>query len=259
MKALILNLTAWSLLLIMDGMAKYLSYEMHFIQIVWGRYFFMILISLPLTYFFFKKYIRWPRSINLQLARSIFHIEREKFILVAHNIFIVRGQHQEKINISGRFQNSSNSLFHGLYRRGFISTSTVVASLSAIHQAGGFDTSLQVGQDFDLWLKMLGSQDSQFFIFDEYLAKYYVREKSITRRADSRLSCTIKIAQRHAPLLRQHNGSPIISLWFRLVAVHYEAIRAHICSKKYNAAFRVLLKLPVVFIMETMRLVKTPH
>tara|TARA_B100000745_G_scaffold297773_1_gene245202 strand:- start:368 stop:1219 length:852 start_codon:yes stop_codon:yes gene_type:complete len=72
MKAIILNLTAWSLLPIMDGMAKYLSYEMHFIQIVWGRYFFMILISLPLTYFFFKKYLRWPRSINLQLARSIF-------------------------------------------------------------------------------------------------------------------------------------------------------------------------------------------
>ena len=72
MKAIILNLTAWSLLPIMDGMAKYLSYEMHFIQIVWGRYFFMILISLPLTYFFLKKYLRWPRSINLQLARSIF-------------------------------------------------------------------------------------------------------------------------------------------------------------------------------------------
>ena len=194
-----------------------------------------------------------------KLARSIFHIERDEFILVAHNIFVVRGQDQEKINISSRFKNSSNSLFHGLYRRGFISTSTVVASLSSIHQAGGFDTSLQAGLDFDLWLKLLGSQDSQFFVFDEYLTKYYVRGKSITRRADSRLSCTIKIAQRHAPLLRQHNGSPTISLWFRLVAVHYEAIRAHMCSRKYNAAFRVLLKLPVVFIMETMRLVKTPH
>ena len=194
-----------------------------------------------------------------KLARSIFHIERDKFILVAHNIFIVNGENQKKINIAARFQNSSNSLFHGLYRRGFISTSTVVASLSAIHQAGGFDTSLQAGQDFDLWLKILGSQDSQFFVFDEYLAKYYVREKSITRRVDSRLSCTIKIAQRHGPLLRQHNGSPTISLWFRLIAVHYEAIRAHMCSRKFNAAFRVLLKLPVVLIMETMRLVKTPQ
>ena len=194
-----------------------------------------------------------------KLARSIFHMERDKYILVAHNIFMVNGQQQKKNNIAVRFQNSSNSLFHGLYRRGFIATSTVVASLSAIHQAGGFDTSLRAGQDFDLWLKMLGSQGSQFFVFDECLAKYHVREESITRHTDSRLSCTIKIAQRHAPLLRQHGGSPTISLWFRLVAVHYEAIRAHMSSRKYNAAFRVLLNLPVVFIMETMRLVKTPH
>ena len=194
-----------------------------------------------------------------KLARSIFHMERDKYTLVAHNIFMVNGQQQKENNIAVRFQNSSNSLFHGLYRRGFIATSTVVASLSAIHQAGGFDTSLRVGQDFDLWLKMLGSQGSQFFVFDECLAKYHVREESITRHTDSRLSCTIKIAQRHAPLLRQHGGSPTISLWFRLVAVHYEAIRAHMSSRKYNAAFRVLLNLPIVFIMETMRLVKTPH
>ena len=135
-----------------------------------------------------------------KLARSIFYVEREDVILVAHNIFIVNGEHQKTNNIALRFQKSSNSLFHGLYRRGFISTSTVVASLSSIHQAGGFDTSLQAGQDFDLWLKMLGSQGSQFFVFDECLAKYHVREESITRHTDNRLSCTIKIAQRHAPL-----------------------------------------------------------
>ena len=189
-----------------------------------------------------------------KLERSIFHIEREKFILVAHNIFVVKGQHQEKLNISGRFQNSSNSLFHGLYRRGFISTSTVVASLSSIRHAGGFYTSLQAGQDFDLWLKMLGPRGSQFFVFDECLAKYYVRDESITRRADSRLSCTIEIARRHAPLLRQHSGSPTISLWFRLVAVHYEAIRAHLNSKKHVSAIRVFLKAPAVIFVETLRL-----
>jgi glycosyltransferase involved in cell wall biosynthesis len=189
-----------------------------------------------------------------KLARSIFHMEQNKFILVAHNIFIVNGEHQKTNNIALRFQKSSNSLFHGLYRRGFISTSTVVASLSSIRQAGGFDTSLQAGQDFDLWLKMLAPHGSKFFVFDEYLAKYYVREESITRRADSRLSCTIKIAQRYAPILRQHSGSPIISLWFRLVAVHYEAIRAHLNSKKYVSAIRVFLKAPAVIVVETLRL-----
>tara|TARA_B100000029_G_C17383009_1_gene890515 strand:- start:24 stop:863 length:840 start_codon:yes stop_codon:yes gene_type:complete len=72
MKAILLNLTAWSVLPIMDGMAKYLSADMHFLQIVWGRYFFMTLLSLPLTYFFFKSYLVRPKNIYIQLIRSVF-------------------------------------------------------------------------------------------------------------------------------------------------------------------------------------------
>ena len=72
MKAIILNLIAWSLLPIMDGLAKHLSTELHFIQVVWARYFFMIIITLPLIYFFFKEHLKWPKNIYLQLARSIF-------------------------------------------------------------------------------------------------------------------------------------------------------------------------------------------
>jgi drug/metabolite transporter (DMT)-like permease len=72
MKAIILNLIAWSLLPIMDGLAKYLSTEIHFIQIVWARYFFMMIITLPLIFFFFKEHLKWPKNIYLQLTRSIF-------------------------------------------------------------------------------------------------------------------------------------------------------------------------------------------
>ena len=72
MKAIILNLTAWSVLPIMDGMAKHLSTEMHFIEVVWARYFFMVLISVPLIYIFFRKYLVWPKNLLLQLSRSIF-------------------------------------------------------------------------------------------------------------------------------------------------------------------------------------------
>ena len=72
MKAIILNLTAWSVLPIMDGIAKHLSSEIHFLEVVWGRYFFMFLISLPFTLIFFRKYLIWPNNINLQILRSIF-------------------------------------------------------------------------------------------------------------------------------------------------------------------------------------------
>ena len=72
MKAIILNLIAWSTLPIMDGMAKYLSTEMHFLEVVWARYFFMVLLSLPLIFIFLRKYLTWPQSFLLQLSRSIF-------------------------------------------------------------------------------------------------------------------------------------------------------------------------------------------
>ena len=72
MKAVLLNISAWMLLPIMDGIAKYLSAEMHFMQIVWGRYFFMALISLLVTYFFFHKHLKKPNNIQIQLIRSLF-------------------------------------------------------------------------------------------------------------------------------------------------------------------------------------------
>jgi drug/metabolite transporter (DMT)-like permease len=71
-KAVVLNLMAWAVLPVMDGMAKHLSTEIHFLEVVWGRYFFMVVISVPITFIFFKKHLLWPKNINIQLARSIF-------------------------------------------------------------------------------------------------------------------------------------------------------------------------------------------
>ena len=59
MKAVIFNLLAWVMLPIMDGFAKYLSYELPVLQITWARYFFTVLFTFPLMFFFFKKYLVW--------------------------------------------------------------------------------------------------------------------------------------------------------------------------------------------------------
>ena len=72
MKAIILNLMAWAVLPVMDGMAKYLSTEIHFLEVVWGRYLFMVLISFPISFIIFRKHISWPKNLNIQFARSIF-------------------------------------------------------------------------------------------------------------------------------------------------------------------------------------------
>ena len=72
MKAVILNISAWMLLPFMDGIAKFLSKDIHYLQIVWGRYFFMAAFSVLLTSLFFKKHLSFPKLIKLQILRSSF-------------------------------------------------------------------------------------------------------------------------------------------------------------------------------------------
>ena len=72
MLAYILNLSGWLLLPFMDGTAKFLSTDLHFLQVVWGRYFFMLLISVPLAFIFFRKDLKLPKSLSIQLWRSFF-------------------------------------------------------------------------------------------------------------------------------------------------------------------------------------------
>ena len=71
MKAIILNLSAWIMLPIMDGFAKYLSADMPVLQITWARYFFTVMFTLPVMYFFFNKQLIWSEKPKLQIIRGI--------------------------------------------------------------------------------------------------------------------------------------------------------------------------------------------
>jgi len=71
MKAIILNLSAWVMLPIMDGFAKYLSSTIPVLQITWSRYFFTVIIVLPVMLFFFKKNFKWTEQPKLQLIRGL--------------------------------------------------------------------------------------------------------------------------------------------------------------------------------------------
>ena len=71
MKAIIFNLIAWVMLPIMDGLAKYLSAEIPVLQITWARYFFTVVFTFPLMFFFFKKYLVWTDKPKLQLIRGL--------------------------------------------------------------------------------------------------------------------------------------------------------------------------------------------
>ena len=71
MKAIVLNLSAWVMLPIMDGFAKYLSSTLPVLQITWSRYFFTVVIVLPIMLVFFKKNLTWTEQPKLQLIRGL--------------------------------------------------------------------------------------------------------------------------------------------------------------------------------------------
>ena len=71
MKAIILNLSAWIMLPVMDGFAKYLSSTIPVLQITWSRYFFTVIIVLPVMLVFFRKNFKWTEQPKLQLIRGL--------------------------------------------------------------------------------------------------------------------------------------------------------------------------------------------
>jgi len=71
MKAILLNLSAWTMLPIMDGIAKYLSLSLPVLQITWARYFFTVVIILPTMVLFFKKNLKLSEKPKLQIIRGL--------------------------------------------------------------------------------------------------------------------------------------------------------------------------------------------
>ena len=54
----------------MDGLAKHLSSEIHFLEVVWGRYLFMVLISLPITFIFFSEFLLKNNKLNPTIVET---------------------------------------------------------------------------------------------------------------------------------------------------------------------------------------------
>jgi len=71
MKAIVFNLLAWVMLPIMDGFAKYLSTDLPILQITWSRYFFTVVFTLPVMFFFYNKQLVWTDKPKLQFIRGM--------------------------------------------------------------------------------------------------------------------------------------------------------------------------------------------
>ena len=70
MKAILLNLSAWTMLPIMDGFAKYLSLSLSVLQITWARYFFTVVTVLSLMVIFYRKKLTFSEKPKLQVLRG---------------------------------------------------------------------------------------------------------------------------------------------------------------------------------------------
>ena len=190
-----------------------------------------------------------------KLQISIQRLEQEDYDLIAHNVIMVKEKNQTRNDIAARYKKAKDSLFFGLYCKGFIGTSTVVTRLSVIREAGFFDETLSAAQDFDLWLKILGKETSKFIVFNDYLTKNYIRSSSITRNVGNRLKCTLRIARRHAPKIRHLGGAPLKGLIFRVAAVYYEAFRGYLFNAQLFSALFITLKFLPTLLLEIFYLI----
>lgn len=181
-----------------------------------------------------------------KLARSMAHIASGGYVLVAHDsVEIAADGREHRLDCARRFRAAGDAPFVGLYRRGFIDTATVVARLDAVRAAGGFDEALPNAQDFALWLAILAAPEARFLVFDDVLSRYHRTAGSVMSHVERRRRCCMTIARRFAHDLAAHPGSPLASLWFRTLAVHREAIAAHLASRKWLAALGTLLVCPI--------------
>ncbi|MDA1091566.1 MAG: glycosyltransferase family 2 protein, partial [Proteobacteria bacterium] len=173
-----------------------------------------------------------------KLSRSMAVLKESGAVLVAHDYITGEGGGIEHHHCEQRFREADP--FVGLYRKGYIASCSVVCERAAVINAGGFDPGLRNAQDFDLWLAMLKNPETRFVVFGEPLLRYHVTAGGIMSHTRRRLHCALVIAERYFPDLGARPGSPWVSLWFRIAALHLEAVRSYRDKGNIGAMLLVL-------------------
>jgi glycosyltransferase involved in cell wall biosynthesis len=178
-----------------------------------------------------------------KLERSLAHLESGEYTLVAHDYVTGEGVSVRHHHCERRFREEEP--FVGLYRKGYIPSGSVVTSREAVIKAGGFDPGLPNAQDFDLWLEMLKSPETRFLVFGEPLLRYHVTPSGIMSHTARRMRCSLIITERYFPDLGRRPGSALMSLWFRVAALHLEAFRVYAARMDILGVLAVGAMLPL--------------
>ena len=192
-----------------------------------------------------------------KLERSLAALNETNSDIVSHNYILVSGDQTSQVKCTDSYK-KNNSAFVGYFLRGYISTSTVVARRSTIIAAGGFDPGLLSGQDYELWLAILGVPDIRFHILDEQLMRYHVVAGSISSKIELRRQCALAIAWRHAHKLHGYCRWPATILALRIVIIHIQATIGFISQSHYTDALRVCCMTTVNLFIAFRKLSYTP-
>lgn len=179
-----------------------------------------------------------------KLARSIEVLNTENADLVSHDYVRFEGQRSEYISCARHFSRRPDPLVD-YFLRGYIATSTVVARRSVLIDAGGFDPSLRSGQDYELWLAVIGDSATRHHVFPEALTRYHVTPNSITSQVGLRHAAAVRILYRHLPALKGRVKYPRYTAIFRAVIICVQAASAYRSVGNYAAAIAALFRIPI--------------
>jgi glycosyltransferase involved in cell wall biosynthesis len=178
-----------------------------------------------------------------KLERSMSYLEGGDYSLVAHDYWTGENENAVHHDCEKRYREGRDA-FVSLYRKGYIPSCSVVAKRQAVIAAGGFDPGLRNAQDFDLWLAMTRDPGLRFLVFGEPLLRYHITPGGIMSHTARRLDCCLKIAKRYIPDIKQRPGGGLSDLWFRVAALHMEAVCAYGKRKKIQRLLLTAVKLP---------------
>lgn len=183
----------------------------------------------------------WLRD---KLARCLDALTDRGLTLVTHDLEIINPGGAQSRTECRRNMAKNEHPFVAQYLWGFVATSTVVGEKSAIEKAGGFDPSLPSGQDYDLWLAVLGLDTTRIDVLPEALARYHVRPGSISSRIDLRRQCATRIARARAHQLVGPTQSPAAVFRLRLLIIQFQALQGHMAQHRYISALSTALLAP---------------
>ena len=127
-----------------------------------------------------------------KLLDSMQAILSNNLSMVAHNYWLERGGKAEWIDCAARFKEHRDP-WVGLYRKGYIATSTVVVRRDLVAKARGFDETLRNAHDFDLWLRILDKPKVRFSVLQCGHALCHIVEGSVTSYTSRRLNCGMAV------------------------------------------------------------------